>query len=132
METFTKDPLRSPSTGAIRRRPWRLDPFSGVRGGAGATPVSVGCAATNPTVLAPAPSGVTPAPPPRVHRVFRPYELHRELTAKDKEVLRSCPATANKTRSKRRHRPEAVGKMPSVLPQRTTHGLDYLQGCSHW
>jgi hypothetical protein len=39
-----------------------MDPCFGVRGGAGATPVSVGCAATNPTVLASGASWVTSAP----------------------------------------------------------------------
>ena len=70
MEAFTKDSLGTRSTRAIRPLPWRMDPCFGVRGGAGATPVSVGCAATNPTVLALAPSWVTPAPPLRVPRVF--------------------------------------------------------------
>jgi hypothetical protein len=48
MEAFTNDRLRSPSTRAFRPGPWREDPIFGVKGGAGATPVSVGCAATNP------------------------------------------------------------------------------------
>src|SRR5690606_7898772 len=70
MEAFTRDTLQSPSKRAFRPRPWRIDPCFGVKGGAGATPVSIGFAATKPTVLAPAPSWVTPVPPLQVHRVL--------------------------------------------------------------
>ncbi len=67
-KAFTKDSLQSPSTRAIRPSTWRMDPCFGVRGGAGATPVSVGCAATNPFRPRCAPTWVTPAPPlPRVN-----------------------------------------------------------------
>jgi hypothetical protein len=89
MEAFTKDSLGTRSTRAIRPLPWRMDPCFGVRGGAGATPVSVGCAATTPPSVAFAPSWVTPAPPLEVPCVFWPCESHTEShgesTANDKE-----------------------------------------------
>src|SRR5690606_35778436 len=70
MEAFTKDSLQSPSTRAIRPGPWRIDPCFGVRGGTGATPVSVDCAATNLTLLAPLRRGSLPPLPLRVHCVL--------------------------------------------------------------
>ncbi len=85
MEAFTKDSLQSPSTRAIRPGPWRIDPCFGVKGGAGATPVSVGCAATNPFRPRFAPAWVTPAPPPPGSLCSLQCGSHRESTANQKE-----------------------------------------------
>jgi hypothetical protein len=71
MEEFTKDSLRSPCTRAIRPGPWRMDPCFGVRGAAGATPVSVGCAATKPFRPRFAPRGSLPPLPHRTTRAIR-------------------------------------------------------------
>jgi hypothetical protein len=86
MEAFTNDSLRNPATRAVRPSTWRIDPCFGVKGGAGATPVSVGCAATNPFRPRSAPAWVIPAPPPRVHCVSWPCESHGESTANQKEI----------------------------------------------
>ena len=81
-----KTAFGAPPTRAVRPGPWRIDPCFGVKGGAGATPVSVGCAATNPIRPRSAPSWVTPAPPPRVHCVFGHANRHGESTANQKEI----------------------------------------------
>ena len=86
MDAFTRDNLQSPSKRAFRPSTWRIDPFFGVKGGAGATPVSVGYAATHPcrprsrSVLGhsrPSPSGCHRIP----HR-----KLRRDRTAELKEI----------------------------------------------
>jgi hypothetical protein len=73
LEEFTKDSLGTRSKRAVRPSTWRIDPCFGVKGGAGATPVSVGCAATNPPSVAPLCRGSFPPLPFQepVHFVMR-------------------------------------------------------------
>ena len=88
MEAFTKDSLQEPLYTGHPSLDVADRALFGVKGGARATPVSVGCAATNPTLSRSAPSWVTPAPPLRVHCVSWPYESHAELSVNKRRRLR--------------------------------------------